>query len=419
MMVGLAASVFLLAVIPALLFRANLRAYRPPPAAPEPSGAATRPAVSVLIPARNEEATIGAALRTVLASRGVELEVLVLDDQSEDETAEVVSEIARQDSRVRLLRGQPLPPGWCGKQYACRVLARSACHPLLVFLDADVRLAPEALARLAAFLDLSRSDLVSGIPHQETGTLAERLLIPLIHFLLLGFLPLARMRRSLHPAYGAGCGQLFLARRSAYEASGGHEAIRASLHDGITLPRAFRAAGYPTDLCDLTPIASCRMYRAAGEVWRGLAKNATEGLASPGRILPATALLLGGQVLPPLLLAAGAWLPVPAACLALLAAVASYYPRFAGAGRFRQSWLGALLHPAGVLLLLAIQWHALIRSARRRPAAWKGRTYQGHPVCHQSSRGDETNDDPEEALRQPQGQAQAQEEDREKGVTGR
>jgi len=85
------------------------------------------------------------------------------------------------------------------------------------------------------------------------------------------------MRRSQHPAYAAGCGQLFLARRSAYEAVGGHAVIRASLHDGITLPRAFRAAGFWTDLCDMTEIATCRMYRSAGEVWRGLAKNATEG----------------------------------------------------------------------------------------------------------------------------------------------
>ena len=96
------------------------------------------------------------------------------------------------------------------------------------------------------------------------------------------------MRRSRHPAYGAGCGQLFLARREAYETAGGHAAIRATLHDGVKLPRAFRAAGLRTDLFDATDVASCRMYRNAGEVWRGLAKNATEGLAAPGKIVPAT-----------------------------------------------------------------------------------------------------------------------------------
>jgi hypothetical protein len=343
----------------------------------------------VLIPARNEENAIGAAVQAVLASRGVEFEVVVLDDHSEDATADVVSAIALRDARVRLLRGEPLPAGWCGKQYACSLLAQAARHPLLVFLDADVRLAPDGLARMAAFLEESRADLASGIPLQETGTLAEKLVICLIHFVLLGFLPLARMRRSRHPAYAAGCGQFFLARRSTYQAAGGHAAIRASLHDGITLPRAFRSAGCWTDLCDMTDVATCRMYRTAGDVRRGLAKNAIEGLASPGMILPATTILLGGQVLPFLLLAAGAWLPPLAMCLALLAGVAVYYPRIAAAKRFRQSWLGAFLHPVGILMFLAIQWHAFIRSARRLPAGWKGREYQKPPGPTSFTRPDE------------------------------
>jgi Glycosyl transferase family 2 len=376
MMIGLAALALVLAAIPALLFHANLREYRPPPAASRLPGDANGRSLSVLIPARNEERTIGAALQSVLASRGVEFEVVVLDDHSDDATADVVLAIMERDQRVRFLEGQPLPHGWCGKQFACFTLSRAARHSLLVFLDADVRLAPDGLARITTYLEESRADLVSGIPRQGTGTLVEKLVIPLIHFLLLGFLPLGRMRRYRHPAYAAGCGQLFLARRSAYEAAGGHAAIQASLHDGITLPRAFRAAGLRTDLCDMTEIATCRMYQNAGDVWRGLAKNATSGLASPGMILPATAILLGGQVLPLLLLALFVWLTPLATCLAFLAALASFYPRFAGAKRFRQSWLGAFLHPAGILIFVAIQWHALLRTAIGQPAAWKGREYQ-------------------------------------------
>jgi hypothetical protein len=374
--IGLTAVVFAFAVVPALLFRANLRQYCSPPASSNADDHGKVPELSVLIPARNEEYAIEAALKAVLASRGVELEVVVLDDHSDDATADVVSAIAERDHRVRLLRGQPLPTGWCGKQYACSLLARAARYPLLVFLDADVRVAPDGLARMAAFLELSNADLASGIPRQETGTLVEKLVIPLNHFVLLGFLPFARMRRSRHPAYAAGCGQLFLARRFAYEAAGGHGAIRASLHDGITLPRALRAAGFRTDLCDLTEIATCRMYRTAGDVWRGLAKNATEGLASPVMIVPATALLLGGQVLPLGLLAALVWLPPTLACLAVIAAIASYYPRCAAAWRFRQSWLGACLHPAGILIFLAIQWHALLIAVTHRPTHWKGRAYR-------------------------------------------
>jgi Glycosyl transferase family 2 len=375
MMIGLAALALVLAAIPALMFHANLREYRPPPAASRLPGDAKGRSLSVLIPARNEASTIGAALQAVLASRGVEFEVVVLDDHSDDATADVVLAMMERDHRVRFLEGQPLPDGWCGKQFACSILSRAARHSLLVFLDADVRLAPDGLARITTYLEECRADLVSGIPSQETGTLVEKLVIPLIHFVLLGFLPLGRTRRYRHPAYAAGCGQLFLARRWAYEAAGGHAVIRGSLHDGITLPRAFRAAGFRTDLCDITEIATCRMYRSAAGVWRGLAKNATEGLASPGMILPATTILLGGQVFPLLLLATAGWLPPLAASLALLATVASFYPRFAAAKRFRQSWLGAFLHPAGILIFVAIQWHALLRTAIGQPAAWKGREY--------------------------------------------
>ncbi len=226
-----------------------------------------------------------------------------------------------------------------------------------------------------AFLDVSRADLVSGVPQQETGTLAERLVIPLIHFILLGFLPLARMRASTHPAYAAGCGQLFLTRRESYDQAGGHAAIRMSLHDGITLPRAYRLAGLKTDLCDATDLATCRMYHGASALWRGLAKNATEALASQRMIVPATLLLAGGQVFPFLLLTAAPWLPRATIVLAGLAAVAAWLPRVVGVWRFRQSSIGALLHPLGVVLLLAIQWAAFTRDALGKPATWKGRPY--------------------------------------------
>jgi hypothetical protein len=368
----LAAVSLILAAIPALLFMANLRVYR------RPSLATTDgawPSVSILIPSRNEEQSIRAAVEAALASRGIEMEVVVLDDRSEDATAALVQEIAQRDPRVRLLLGAELPEGWCGKQYACWQLARQASHDLLLFLDADVRLYADGAARLVAFLYESQADLVSGIPYEQTTTLFERLLVPLIHFILLGFLPLQRMRASRHPAYAAGCGQLFLARRSSYEKAGGHAAIRTTLHDGIELPRAFRRAGLKTDLCDATDIAACRMYHAASEVWRGLAKNAVEGLGSPRLIVPSTLLLLGGQVLPVILLGLAPWQSTTVFGLSVIATFCSYLPRFIAAVRFRQSFLGALLHPVGTLILVALQWYALLRYAWGLPSDWKGRNY--------------------------------------------
>ncbi|MDG3003507.1 glycosyltransferase family 2 protein [Paludisphaera mucosa] len=364
------------ALPPAILVALNLRIYCPLPRVGDETAS---PAVSVLIPARNEERAIGAAVEAALANRGP-LEVIVLDDNSEDATADVVKAIAARDDRVRLVTAGELPAGWCGKQRACWLMAKEASYDLFVFLDADVRLAPDAVGRIARFMDETGVDLASGIPHQETVGLMERLLIPLIHFVLLGFMPIASMRRTQIPSLSAGCGQLFVARREGYFQAGGHSAIRSTLHDGIKLPRSFRAAGLRNDLFDATDAAECRMYRTAGGVWSGLAKNAGEALAAPSLIGPMTVILLGGQVAP-FFLSAGAiaawprpWSRVEIGLVAV-AVAAAWTPRFVAASRFRQSWLGATFHPVGVALLVAVQWYAFARNALGKPSLWKGRGY--------------------------------------------
>src|SRR5262249_32571662 len=139
------------------------------------------------------------------------------------------------------------------------------------------------------------------------------------------------------PGYAAGCGQLFVTKKSSYEQMGGHAVIRSTLHDGLKLPRAYRAAGLKTDLFDATDVAACRMYRGARELWSGLAKKAAGGLPSAALIGPATVGRLGGQVVPlVLLLLAPALGPTPlAASAAALATALAYLPRLAGVVRFR------------------------------------------------------------------------------------
>jgi len=365
-----------LAAIPCALFLINLPLYRPLPRKPllHRDGCA----ISVLIPARNEEKNLRATLEAVLRNQGMNFEVVVLDDHSKDGTASIVSEFAAHDSRVRLESAPPLPAGWCGKQHACHVLAQHARSPLLLFMDADVRLAADALERMVAFMQGGDVALASGVPRQELGTLSERLLLPQIHFILLGFLPMPLMRSTNRPEFSAGCGQLFIARRDAYARTGGHAMIRGTLHDGIKLPRAFRAAGFKTDLFDASDVATCRMYHANGETWRGLGKNATEGLAAPGTILPMTVLLFGGQVLPFLLAALGPLLPTSVLAAALLACAGAYLPRLLAVGVFRQPLGSALLHPVGVAALLLIQWLAFFRHLTGKPSVWKGRSYATH-----------------------------------------
>ncbi len=361
---------FILAAIPCGLFLLNLFVYRPLANPKLP----VKQSLSVLIPARNEEQNIHATLTAVLANRDCDFEAIVLDDHSTDATTQIVAEIAEKDSRVRLESAPPLPDGWCGKQHACHVLAKRARHPLLVFIDADVRLSPDALARMAHFMEHSEVALASGVPRQELGTFLERLLIPLIHFVLLGFLPMHAMRWTRWAAFSAGCGQLFIARRDAYAQCGGHSMLRDSLHDGVKLPRVFRKAGFRTDLFDATDLATCRMYQTNGETWCGLGKNATEGLAAPATILPMSVLLLCGQTLPFVILFFAdpnsvAFNYSAGACLM------AWLPRLLAARLFKQPWWNALAHPLGIVLLLGIQWQALWRKFLNQPMKWKGRNY--------------------------------------------
>lgn len=375
-------TILVLAWIPAFLFGVNLMVYRALPVRREGRGGGL-PGVSILIPARNEESTLGGALDSVLRQQGIDFEVVVLDDHSTDRTAELVRVRQKRHANVRLETAPELPAGWCGKQHACHVLSGLARYRYWVYLDADVRLEVGALERMVRFLVERGVALASGVPRQETETFLERLLIPLIHTVLLGYLPMPFMRWFKSAAFAAGCGQLFVVDGEAYRKCGGHERLRNSLHDGIKLPRVFRLAGYRTDLFDATSVAVCRMYRSAGEVWRGLGKNAVEGLAHPARIVPMSLLLFGGQVLPFLVLMWWPWLGDADRAGALAAVVGVLLPRVVGCGRFEQTCSGALLHPVGVVLLLVIQWQALVRHWFGKPSEWKGRVYSS--ACESGS----------------------------------
>lgn len=351
----------------------NLRVYRPAPA-PSPEQAGTL--VSVCVPARNEEANIEACVRSLLASTHHHLEVLVYDDHSTDQTPQILARLAAEDARVRPAVVSPLPTGWNGKQFACNAMGRQAAGEWLLFTDADVRFEPGCVAAaLAAAGDL-RADLVSTFPRQRTGSWAEHAIVPLIFFILFSYLPMPRMRRTGDPAASAGCGQFLFARRDAYAAAGGHAAFADSMHDGIKMPRAFRAKGFRTDLFDATNLCSVRMYAGLPATWRGFTKNAFEGLGSLGLLVFVTFLHLIGHILPFAVLLA-ALTPLRPAPLELFAALAAVLIALAQrtllARRFAHHPLTIPLHPVGVALMTIIQWRSyyLHRTGRR---AWRGRT---------------------------------------------
>lgn len=375
----------LLAAIPLINTLVNLFFYLRPPIPPLNHPPTS---ISVLIPARNEEDNIADAIAHVLAntSPSLELELLVLDDSSTDRTPDILASLASSDLRIHVIQGSSLPPGWSGKQFALSTLSLHAnkSSDLFVFIDADVRLAPTALSRISLYMASHPTvHLASGVPKQLTPSLPELLLIPLIHFILLGYLPLplaSHPSLSTNPAFAAGCGQLFIARPTSYFSSSGHASplVRHSLHDGLTLPRTFRSAGYHTALFDATDIAWVRMYDGSasggwGEVWRGLSKNAREGMAKPFALPVWTLLLAGGHIFPFVLLLSRRNRRTRAPWLAVFC---SYTTRAILAVRFGQSWLSVFLHPLGVSGVLAIQWVALVNGLLGGGNTWRGRNYE-------------------------------------------
>jgi hypothetical protein len=348
----------------------NLAIFR----APRARAGAARP-VSVLIPARDEEANIRAAVESVLANEG-EIEVVVMDDGSTDRTAQIVAGMAAADPRVRLVQGAALPPGWNGKQHACHQLAGQARHEVLLFMDADVRLSKDALPRMLGYMAGRRLDLVSGFPRQVTGTLGEKVAIPQILVVLLGYLPFPMARLHPSPGFAAGCGQLMMVTAEAYARAGGHAAFRDRMHDGLNLPRNVRVAGGRTDICDTTPVARCRMYDNWSDLWAGFSKNATEGMAKPVALQVWTVLLFGGHHLPWLTWLLGWLADAPTVvALSLWAIGLVYLARLAMALKLRQPLISVLLHPIGVGITLAIQYAAYHAAKRGRQAVWRGRAY--------------------------------------------
>ncbi len=369
--------ILLLTALPAWMTFRNLGRFprlRPAPETPAGGG------LSVLIPARDEEDGIAGCVEAALAAAGdepgFELEVVVLDDHSSDGTVAAVERLAAADPRVRLERAPALPDGWNGKQHACWVLAQRASFERLTWIDADVRLTPGSLPRLVADIDRNPAKLVSGFPEQLTTSAGEEPRRPADRRRARG-LPAdeadaavddPRLRRRLRAVVRGRPGGVLPERRSRGDPLEHPRRRRA--------PRAFRRAGHLTDVFDGTGSATCRMYDDFRGTWAGFAKNATEAMASPVAIFPWTVLLLGGWVMPWVMLVLWAvgvwsapwWVVLPVAVLAFLVNLAI-------TRRFAQGLRAGLLRPAGIATLVAIQWYALARKLAGKKAVWRGRSY--------------------------------------------
>ncbi|WP_424186931.1 glycosyltransferase [Actinokineospora sp. G85] len=341
----------------------NARLMRSAPVDPPPCAEP----VSVLLPLRDEAHRVEPTLRSLLAQRGVDdLEVLVLDDGSTDDTADLVRSVCGADPRFRLLAGEPLPEGVLGKPHACAQLARQARGGVLVFVDADVVLGETAVASAVWSLRAAALDLVCPFPRQLAAGWGPRLVQPLLQWSLVVSLPMRLAERSSRPALAAATGQFLVVDAAALRRCGGYDSVGGAVLEDMALARRVRSSGGRTAVVDGSAVAECRMYEDWGQVREGYGKSLWSATGSPLVAVVFGAVLSWLYLLPPVAALFGSRV----GALGYLAGVVS---RVVAARRTGgRAWPDAWAHPASaaaVLVLLGRSWLGKRAGALR----WKGR----------------------------------------------
>lgn len=337
------------------------------------------PKVSIVVPARNEERAVAAGVGSQLAQDYPEFEVIVVNDRSTDGTGAILETLARGNPRLRVVAGSEPPPGWLGKPHALWLGARAASGEILLFADADVRYDPRCLREAVSLLLEREADFLGLLPRLEAEGFWENVLLPFVIGAYYGGPGLfANRRRPRWIALGGGAGNMI--RRSAYEAIGGHEALKASVIDDVALALRAKLSGFRTCAARAEDRVAVRMYRGFREVCAGFTKNVAYAYQGwPGAILffltaawfvlslaPPAFLLLafaGVRAAPRdiALAVAGTALPILAR-LALAAAVGDpLWPSFA--------------HPIMAAVWAGIGCRSLYQRVVRRRLTWRGREF--------------------------------------------
>jgi glycosyltransferase involved in cell wall biosynthesis len=311
--------------------------------------------VDVLIPMRDEEENVEGSLKSTLNSELLEASsVYVLDDGSTDQTGKLISEF-----KVNKLTGTQLPAGWLGKVWACHNLSKAGSGKYLVFLDADVRLHPYAIASAITRMNKFGWDFISPYPRQIAGSFLEKLIQPLLQWSWLASVPLRLAEKFPNRSMTIANGQFFIVKRSAYEEAGGHAAIPGEVLDDLELARLLISKGFKGGVADGSAVASCRMYKTNSQLIDGYTKSLWKAFGGQFGTIVAIILLFFTGISPYLGIGA------PATFI--------FLSRFLAAIKTRSNPAYAFLHPISIVILLYLITLSSIRKSRGT-LIWRGRT---------------------------------------------
>lgn len=332
------------------------------------------PFVSVIVPARDEERSIGRCLESLLEQDYADYEVIVVDDDSSDATAEIVAGIAARDPRLRLVSGAPLPDGWLGKPHALCEGAAVARGEILVLTDADTVHRSHSISWAVTNLHDHHADILSGYLDQEYGTLGERLVVPTMYAMML-LVPLFLIPRTKSPRPAFAIGQYVAVRREALEGVGGFEAIRDSIVDDMSMATRMKVCGYRGVFLDAKGIAGCRLYSGYRDAFEGIERSIYSAVG--GRPLAALAVSVAvlGLIVGPAIsvLMSSAHLQMAAGPVAL--SVLLFAVLWALVVWDRNVSLTAfVLYPLVFLNLVVILNASMLRTGFGPGVVWKGRT---------------------------------------------
>ena len=321
------------------------------------------PTVSILIPMRNEATNVQGVLSSTLASTLLRAwDVTVLDDQSNDATAEQLKDYPQ----VKTITGSELPEGWLGKNFACHQLVAQSTGDYLVFVDADTRLSPGAIASAITDMNAYGWDFISPYPRQIAITFIERFIQPLLQWSWLASVPLRFAERGQFGSMIIANGQFMIIKREAYIKAGGHKAIRHEVLDDLELARLLARNGFKGGVADGSEVAQCRMYNNAPDLIAGYSKSLWRAFGSPiGALFASLFLLITGAV--PIFLALSGY---RTAWLGYFLVVLS---RYLAAARTRSTPSTALLHPLSIVILLFLvgkSWQQKLTGQ----LMWRGRS---------------------------------------------